>query len=206
MTTLHSSGIGKAQLDNLTEKIFRQDGKEGHFCLLSQICDPTKQVEGDAGVEVRPSTYGNGLFATRSIAKGTLITIYPAHLIIDFTKDIPRIYNYSEKDSEEDPDYAVAFTDKILYQGNPQYYGGLCYGHMINDPCTFVGDFNHATRRNIDMLIHRYKRQASLRANTEFHRSTYFIWIRATKNISPGEEILLSYGHKYWMKGVTHLL
>ena len=206
MTTLHTSGLGKQHLDDLAEKYFRQDGKEGHFCLLSQICDPANQPEGDAGLEVKPSRYGNGLFATRPIAKGTLITLYPGHLIIDFMSETPRIYNFTNNDSEEDPEYAVAFTDKILYQGNPQYHGGLCYGHMINDPCTFVGDFNQATKRNIHLLICRYKKQAEARANCEFHRSTYFVWIRATKNISPGEEILLSYGHRYWMKGVTHLL
>lgn len=204
MTThFNSSGLGKQELDALADLITSSMGEQGHFRLLLEVCDPTKQPACESYLEVKPSKYGNGVFATKDIPKNTWVTLYPAHLIVDMRD--PQTKVYGPRTVPEDPNYALQFKEGILIQGDPAHYGGMCYGHMLNDPFDSVELFDRATETTIGFLVKCYK-DATEKANCEFRNTGRFMWIRSTKKIRKGQELLVPYGYKYWMKNVVHLI
>lgn len=179
-------------------------GERGLYKCWSELS--SKNLTGDYGLEVKPSLYGLGVFATKPFKKDDYITLYPAHLIINMRDKIPKLIDYLQTNTPEDLNYAMATNDnKILVQGNPAIYGGICYGHMINDPSPNVDLFNKATSATVKKIIKQYEKD-SMMANTKYTPSNGLIWIKATKDINVGDELTVSYGHRYWMKNVLYLI
>jgi SET domain-containing protein len=149
----------------------------------------------DAPCEVRPSTYGRGVFATRDISKGDFITLYPAHGV-----EFDRITEYKSHyigDIEYDEKYTVEHTkNKMAFVGDKDCFNGLFMGHLINDNYPTVEDFKYKEKIGITTL--NYILHASTFANCYFKEGTNFIIIQATKDIKKDEELFTSYGLGYW--------
>jgi len=96
--------------------------------------------------EIRPSNiHGNGLFATRNISKGEIVTLYPGDILLYYpenhinTVKISRIgiiygphvpVEYKEKtnrDLEYFSDYEVKFSDSYHMMGIPNLVQDHCY-------------------------------------------------------------------------------
>lgn len=161
-----------------------------------------------------------GLFAKRKLVAGDIITIYPADLaferdnmndnhsdkISSMTLVGEKYYNYrfSGKDDEYNPEvmtnefnnyfksYLLELTDKVTIAGHPDLIDDNSYvGHMINDASILL--------KKDKKYQEKYLKSSNEGSNCEFKFCNYVRFIVATKDIEQDEEILVSYGVKYWL-------
>ena len=166
-------------------------------------------------VEVKiSSVHGKGVFATKPIKYGEIITFYPgdsanyipeanehepSHIVIcrlssrvkellnskDIEKDASMLYNtYGQ--------YNCKISDYYSITGHPQLDKDPSYtGHLIND--RYVCDFKKITP-SVYLELSAKKTNAifkNLKNNTH-------VSVIARRDIIPGEEIFVTYGIEYW--------
>lgn len=158
-------------------------------------------------VEIKESQiHGSGIFATRNIKVGEIITFYfpyfLEHVINENDKEgiilVPiisrKVFNKENdgKLTEMRRGSIRIIQDFYLVGDDSCSIDSRFLGHFANDPCDFsVG--------NIDYVM--YEQEISQKANASvvsYVNDRRFIYIAATRNIKEGEEILVPYGHKYW--------
>jgi len=167
--------------------------------------------------EVRKSqTHGRGVFATRPIPKGDVVTFYPADAILVFP---PAKYTSSikqpfaavvcfEPGTERFAKQYKMDVQKQTYSacgvaviGNPNSpmttkSEGHVVGHMVNDAACLRGPLSHTSS-----AVQSYCVAVATRANADFKDECgMVVAICAERDIGTGEEILVSYGPEYWMK------
>lgn len=155
------------------------------------------------------SIHGKGVFATKDIKEGSLITFYfPYFLEYVYTS----VVNDKEegivilpilsrrrfsRNNNDEIDYlrkgTIRISDHFMLVGDDQYFTDhrIC-GHMINDPC----DFSKGK-----VTSEEYERQIIIKANASvvsYEKDRRFIYVAATRDIKQGEEILIPYGSRYW--------
>ena len=172
-------------------------------------------------IKIDKSTiHGKGVFATRDIKKGCLITQYPNHYEYD-RKDGKFLFSDADMmeimlNIEELPDVVknkinfeirdesdfnkgmlIIFTDIFRKYsmgellGNPFKYDDLKYvGHMINDSCLIDID-----KPITNKTVMRYSINSLMNQNCILTD----IGIIATRDINIGEELLTFYGFNYWL-------
>ena len=163
---------------------------------------------------VRPSpVHGLGVFATRNIRQGELITLYPGDAVLTWKDDrrltadvsvlfgphIPKIEQDPAKVlTEESRAYEVLSTETTSIIGNPNLCYDMAYvGHIINDGASC----NSPESRD------RYNKETSRLRNAEHFSVTGWSGLklplhfgtRATRDISENEEIFVSYSFGYWL-------
>lgn len=159
---------------------------------------------------VAPSTIpqaGLGLFASRDVARDEVITLYPGDALLkwgkdvgDFSGDVGVMFgnHITDRDaSRVSTDEARGYELKIrtghslvadpLLADDPAYLG-----HMINDGSALLSK-KHAART-------QYSKDTYDCHNAAFEvmEGCHFATI-ATKNVSKGEEMFVSYGESYWL-------
>jgi len=162
-------------------------------------------------VVIKPSkVHGNGLFAKVHIKKGDIITLYPCDILAYFpeaNRDKPGhivAYMFSDelKDNQEIKDtfntnkkyykdYQLAVNESYSIMGIPEIYNNPAYlGHFCND-----GARGHTPE---DKKI--YETISVLKSNAFFKNiCDCMMAIVAIRDINIGEEILVTYGHGYWI-------
>lgn len=148
----------------------------------------------DAPCEVRPSTYGRGVFATRDIKIGDLITLYPAHGV-----SFNRIKSYATYtgDIEYDTTYTVEHDENdMAFVGDKDKFTPLFMGHLLNDNYPNVEEFKD--KEKLGATVMKYLLHAMTLANCKFKDGKNFVIIQAIKDIKKDEELLVSYGMGYW--------
>lgn len=178
-------------------------------------------------VEVRESPiHGRGVFATKPIQKGEIVTTYPAHCIATVKgREIEAQILSGEPEHHENilhhhPTYSMfihkntsnAFnaskssSSEVFLMGNPSIpsYHFSC-AHLINDPYpdTTKIDSIRAIRRTgtpelITKLYIDYTLRTQRAKNTKLVGKHYYAYATATRDIAQGEEILAPYGFMYW--------
>ena len=155
------------------------------------------------------SNAGRGLFASRDILNGELITLYPGDGLLvwnttvgDFGGEVGVMFGSHVQGEDRNAnrvstDEARSFELKIgprhsivadpLLTSDPAYLG-----HMINDGAIL-------TRRD-NVARQLYSKTTVARHNAAFFvmEGSHFVTV-ATKRISKDEEIFVSYGEGYWM-------
>ena len=150
-------------------------------------------------VQVKPSNiHGNGVFATKDIKIGELITFYPGNIVEcypnkDRFKDGHYTLNYRGLNNIKrgDNNYAFDVSDEYTIFGDKDFKTDPNYmGHLIND----------GAKSNLDPeSIPIYIKISTQMANCDFHKiKDLHVAIIATKNINKGEELLITYGPSYW--------
>lgn len=174
-------------------------------------------------VEVRPSSIagaGNGLFATRNLKAGTLVSFYPAHCL-GAELGGGEVWATAEEDREyfaAHPHASSAYlhaTDQPIF-GRPSVLqaaraggeeGSVCYldvnpnrgvdaawvSHYINDGAT--------VEEGTEAGVTKYYGESKARKNcvhAPFGPSPILATV-ATRKIKKGEELLTSYGCVYWL-------
>eukprot|EP00961_Rhodomonas_salina_P160149 2156298-Rhodomonas_salina.2 len=170
-----------------------------------------------------PSTIGGasgqGLFATRDIAVGELITCYPGDAVLCWEdadhsakrnievyhgKHIPSTQANALRFVHELRSYEVPASDTMSVLGDPLLCGDAAYlGHMANDgacpdfskrePGTALFDVVEAEKEQYDTA-------SAARVNAELislegcHMVT-----KALKTILAGDEVFFTYGYGYWL-------
>lgn len=150
--------------------------------------------------------HGNGLFSKVSIKKGEIITLYPCDVLAYYPEETKKCvgYMFSEElsDNEEmklkfnqnrdfykDYQYAINTTYSII--GMPEINTNTTYlGHICND-----GAQGHSIK---DKKI--YEKISVIKSNA-FYKNICdsMVAIVAIRDIQPNEEILVTYGHGYWI-------
>ena len=158
---------------------------------------------------------GNGVFACRDIALGELVTLYPGDGVLVQADDA--VARGDDKSSTqwkiEEPDGSRRSTDESVLErgkdyerevesmgsvsvvGDPRLVGDPAYiGHIINDGVTCARD----------ALRSAYVTEAGLVCNV--HQCSVHachVAIVATRDIRRGEELLMSYGARYWISRLS---
>lgn len=152
----------------------------------------------DPCVEVRPSTFGKGVFATRDIKKGEHITYYPAHFFkataFPFSMTNPE---KTKGDRPNDEYQYCSLQGQYSITGNPKLTDNpYMLGHMVNDPCEEV---LKRDGESFGKWVGRYLLSSSKKRNCRFYElDSGLIGTKATKDIHSGEEILVFYDIQYW--------
>jgi SET domain-containing protein len=153
--------------------------------------------------------HGNGLFSSVNIKKGEIITLYPCDVLAyypdkDRTKDYYVSYIYSELLNENVnlknkfdqnrkyyKNYQLSVNDDYSIIGLPEYDNDPTYmGHICND-----GARGHTIA---DKKI--YETVSILKSNACYRNiCDCMMAIVAIRDIEINEEILVTYGHGYWL-------
>ncbi len=135
---------------------------------------------------------GSGVFATRAISTGEVITLYPAHTWV-----------WSERAGGVG--YGPPPCDVRYRMSMPSPYGGiteiagdpaktadpLLLGHMLNDAFKCAG----ATAAQVDL----YYKLTERKCNAAFSGTDRIVYITASRDIAQDEELFVPYGAAYWL-------
>jgi SET domain len=185
---------------------------------------------------------GVGIFATRDLAAGELITLYPGdalrvtpppshsneeitvlvyhgtHIPPDEMEQIglARRTTTAELDDTvnshlflvrgiEATRYELSLSRK--YESGKQYkivgdhrrcHDPAYLGHLVNDAARITA-VPEDTKETIRVKRDFYNRQSMAGANAKFEQKTCHVEVVATKPISAGQEIFVSYSERYWL-------
>ena len=161
---------------------------------------------------VKPSTvHGDGLFATRSISEGELITFFPGDALLVFedgdrqNDDMMLFFGAHIPQSERDASditskrvqsYELYSSARVSAVGDPSRRDDPTYlGHFANDKVVCESP----------NTIEDYRRESVDGANCEpiLVEGCHFA-LQALRPISEGEELLFSYGEGYWLARNGH--
>jgi SET domain-containing protein len=154
----------------------------------------------------KSKVHGNGLFAKVKIKKGEIITFYPCDVMAYYPeKDreiVGYIFNEELKENEQVKkifndnrkfykDYQFAVNNNYSIIGMPEITNNPAYlGHICND-----GARGHSVK---DKEI--YEKISVLKSNAHYKIiCDCIVAIVAMRNIEIDEEILITYGHGYWI-------
>ena len=157
-------------------------------------------------VQVAPSAvHGRGVFVTRDVQKGDLLTLYPNDALVSFRQGDNRVFVVPGKGGrscaevfEIHQQYGyVAFEHKgLLLQtvGFPELAEDPAYlGHMANDA---VGPGR--TKKTLKKTKATPHRKATQNATFAPINSVMHACLIATRPISKGSKVFVSYGADYW--------
>jgi hypothetical protein len=153
---------------------------------------------------------GQGLFASRNVNDGELITLYPGDALLvwnttvvgDFSQDVGVMFGNHVQEMDRNPDrvctdqarsYELQIRTGYSIVADPLLVDNPAYlGHMINDGSVLLGTDNES--RTL------YSASTHERHNAAFFlmEGCHFATI-ATKDILKDQEIFVSYGEGYWM-------
>jgi hypothetical protein len=164
-------------------------------------------------LEVRASpVHGLGVFATRALPKGAVLTSYPMHLMAIagvlyrvMGEDVP-LDETRENMDYWGAHYSFQMDEHIKAIGLPnQHSERRLLGHMINDGC-LVNPFANtpvgalADPKKLLQRILPYYENVLTYTNCTFRkcRQGLLVCVVAQREIAAGEELLVNYGLDYW--------
>lgn len=157
------------------------------------------------------SNAGSGLFATRCIEEGELITLYPGDAMLvwnnsvgDFAGGVGQMFGNHVKQEDRTVDrstdsarqYELKIGDRHSLVADPLLVEDAAYlGHMTNDAAVLES----REQESVDVYVNA-SREGHNAAHLELEGS--HVVTVATKNIARGEEIFASYGYGYWFSRI----
>jgi hypothetical protein len=179
---------------------------------FSFVTDEFPVRVGDAGAKK-----GRGVFATRAVKKGQVLTLYPCHAMKLTPTDggQPMVLanrRISQEEAAALTGYAQHLCDReegtIEVIGDPAHgFEAHACGHLINDPHPATetilprpGNAEEYWRAMLDYEV-RVKALTNC-ALTPFEDTA--VMCVATRDIAEGEEVLAPYGYEYWCRVPGH--
>jgi hypothetical protein len=134
------------------------------------------------------SVHGKGVFAKQKLHANQVVTMYPCHGVI----------TNEEREHHTLRNYCLELkTPNQFIVGNPDIQIDGCLGHMINDSGENVLLLRDAIEPDfIDCTDYMWN--SVHLSNCVFVRGEHFIYVKTTKEIEVGEELLSSYGYEWW--------
>ena len=159
---------------------------------------------------IKPSKiHGNGLYAKVNIKKGDIITLYPCDVLVYYPEtnkeiDHPVGYIFSDELKELPEMQAIFNNNRQLYKGyqltvNETY--SIIGMPEICDNTTYMGHIcNDGARGHTKEDKKIYETVSFLKSNAHFKNiCDCMMAIVAMKDIQKDNEILVTYGHGYWL-------
>jgi hypothetical protein len=170
-----------------------------HYLKVSfETTEESKErFSSESCVEIRPSSFGKGVFATKDIKKGEHITYYPSHYFKPTVCPL-HITNPEKTKGAPPSDYLyTSIKGQYSITGHPDLIGNpYMLGHMVNDPCDEV---LKRKGESFGRWVGRYILSVSNKKNCRFNElDSGLIEITATKDINRDEEIKTPYDIQYW--------
>ena len=178
------------------------------FCLARRMRSRWRTpVIKDAPVELRPSpVHGRGVFATRDIAAGEPVTVYPCHDIL-WRPESGLNWSVAEPDCWPNPDYGLGadiFGGTVSVVGDPTLTSDPRYlGHMINDGARATGPDGAEVYKTVS----RQRRNVAavwidgIETPKALHEGfDYNLYIESRRDIKKDEELFMAYGAMYWLE------
>jgi len=158
----------------------------------------------------KSNIHGNGLFSKKEIKAGDIITFYPGDILVYYPdknrdkKDHLVGYIYSEE-LKNNKELCEAFNNNKKYYKNYQLTINDTYSIIgipeINNNPTYLENFcNDGARGHSEKDKKIYETVSILKSNAYFKNiCDCMMAITAIKDIKKDEEILVTYGHGYWI-------
>ena len=213
MSQITRQSVGPVQF---TEILFRMGVYPGLEDLNGTVCIKKSSIPNG----------GNGVFTTKRINKGEIITFYPCHAMIDARQlkncagkvKIKKKLPFDLPSNQNDiMDYSTAvYEGEAYYYGSPEITDSHSLGHMINDASSNetieklknLNDFCKKNKRNTKkcskerfICMLSYYLDAKKKSNCSIISSGAWCFIQATKTIEKDVELFTDYGPEYWYKG-----
>lgn len=156
-------------------------------------------------LEVKKSNiHGNGVFANRDIPAGMVVTMYPEHGIIENGNIyVMEPYKQYYTDHVNIDDYKISMNDRYFIYGIPKLQDNYLVGHLINDSYPYVNETKYLEKQAFGKMLEKYFINTSARNNCVFVKQLGIVYIKTTKPIKAGQELLTYYGLGYWCKTLT---
>lgn len=142
--------------------------------------------------------HGLGVFANVDIPAWTPITQYPAHYVYKDGKiTVYKMYGKRTKDEILDMHkrYGLTISKGLTIIGDKDIYNVNECGHLLNDASMIeFPEKSMLSKTKLKHLIRDYYNQTRYKVNTIYFQGHLI----STRNIREGEEILCSYGARYW--------
>lgn len=178
--------------------------------LLQDSWDTIRQSEprhNEMSQRVRAapsSTHGTGLFARQDLASGTVTTFYPVHALGMGANRLEFEDGRISKDHDEMRSCVVDIWHKSLRKWAPDMWidadpsrcvdGWL--GHLANDAASCAAGADEAQ-------ILDYYSECARSTNAVMvpygHGCAPLMCVVTTRDVREGDELLISYGHNYWI-------
>ena len=159
---------------------------------------------------------GRGVFATRAIQPGEVLTMYPCHaLMMRSEHDHSGLIDIVTRDNKRHGDPVIAHMlqkykhylwkrDGVVADivGDPTYpcEAHAC-AHMLNDPHPNIAalDLDPADAAAHWEALMAYERAVGPLQNCRFHlHKGQAVFVVATRDIAEGEELLVPYSYEFW--------
>ena len=151
-------------------------------------------------IELKESNiHGLGLFTKEPIKKGDFITFYPADIVAYETGNGSAAIGYSQRFLEhyENPAEHIKSCNRNILTVDKFY--SITASRIFDSDLAYAGHFiNDASSKD---SLEEYLEEVKEKQNCEFveiRPNNLHVGIGAMRDIEPGEEILSSYGFKYW--------
>lgn len=153
-------------------------------------------------IEIKQSSiHGMGVFAKQNIKKGSVITIYPCDSLINEKAHLSLISSPSDEQLKKyESTYKLCCGDYSIV-GFPE--NRLFHGHLINDACPCANEISIELAKGVNCQRFikssiKYMVKSLDRINCKPKYNETVAYIVASRDISCGEEIYMSYGLLYW--------
>lgn len=155
-------------------------------------------------LEVKNSDiHGKGVFAKNNIDANQVVSLYPCHGLI---KENFKYY-CEEKNSGEYGDllfdlnhYKILLNrkgDRVFIYGNPYIQDEGSVGHLINDSYKNVSELKKLNKHTMKLSL-KYMLDSVKSNNCTLVQSNDYVYVKTTKYINKGDELLTNYGFHYW--------
>ena len=177
-----------------------------HYAAKLPMSFPVKS--GDAG------SRGLGLFTTRNVKKGQVLTMYPCDYVIlpGDTPDVSRVFAAKAACHSPTTEQIDKYKQilKTTRDGNIQTQISAdasithlphANAHLINDPHPNIGSIKKTptSAAEYGQALMDYESSVKDLLNCRFEpRGGSYVLAIATKDIDEGQEILVPYGYEYW--------
>ena len=185
------------------------DGNSRNSILKSRLVAFSPLNRCRVGPSLVPNA-GRGLFATSDCPRGTIITCYPGDVLVHSSHDRPD----DDDDAQDTYEWGVhvpttvretadlsQLTDYILQLSDECAVMGLA--DLDDDNAAYMGHFANDGARppTSSAELARYVIESNAMSNV-MHVSLLncHMVTKATRDITKGEEILVTYGPEYWME------
>jgi hypothetical protein len=141
---------------------------------------PQGETLASQGIAIAPSSIpkaGHGLFATRAFRANELITRYSGHI-------------GSADDARACARFSVHLVSHVITIDGAAIFGPTADQLDANQGAGSIA--NHRERGQCNARFYKCASQPG--------SPTYGVWLRASRDIVPGEEIFVFYGNSYWRR------